>query len=456
MLGETGTGDTYVLKPEENVVLTGVGRGTPMGELMRQYWHPIGASSELDESPFRTKGVRVLGEDLVLFRDRSGQLGLIERYCPHRRVDLAVGVVEADGLRCQYHGWKFDATGACVEQPFEDTTHPEDNFRAKCGLAGYPCVEVAGLIFAYLGPKPVPAFPLWEALAKTNAVRDIAIVELPCNWLQCQENSLDPVHVEWLHGYFASYAASLAGVPEQQIGTRSLKHMRIGFDAFEHGIVKRRITENTDENDPDWKHCHPILFPHTLYVGSKFSTTLQFRVPIDDTHTYHVSLYTFNAAPGSEAPKQERIPYRNVPLYDPEGRWVLNYVFNQDYMAWVTQGEIALRDKEKLGESDRGIIMFRRMLREQIDKLQAGEPLMNVFPGGGMTEPITLPLEDIKFGQTRAPSYRPEEAGVSADADLIQATLNTWNVGLDDATPPNRSLSVGAQFVRAVGYPSDR
>jgi 5,5'-dehydrodivanillate O-demethylase len=416
-----------VLQKTENEILTQVGPGQPMGELMRRYWHPVAASSELAESPFRTKGIKILGEDLVLYRDRSGQLGLIERYCPHRRVDLAVGVAEMDGLRCQYHGWKFDATGACVEQPFEDTVHPQDNFRAKCGIAGYPVIEVAGLVFAYLGPKPAPAFPLWEPLTWDNVVRDVATIELPCNWLQCQENSLDPVHVEWLHGYFGSYVTNLAGLPEMQVGARSLRHQKIGFDVFEHGIVKRRILEGQTEADPEWAHGHPILFPHTLFVGSKFSTTLQFRVPIDDTHTYHVSLYTYRAAPGYEAPKQDRVPYRHVPLQDPNGNWILNYVFNQDYMAWITQGPIAQRDREKLGESDRGVILFRRMLREQLQAMESGQSLMNVYLGTGTTDPIPLPLEDVKFGQTTAPKYRPGEAGESPDAELIVATLNTWN-----------------------------
>jgi 5,5'-dehydrodivanillate O-demethylase len=429
-----------VLKQEENVALTRVGKGTPMGELMRRYWHPIAASQELDENPFRTKGIRVLGEDLVLYRDRSGALGLIERYCPHRRVDLAIGVVEEDGIRCQYHGWKFNETGTCVEQPFEDTVHPEDNFRAKCSVAGYPVLEVAGLIFAYLGAQPAPAFPLWEALAQTNVVRDICIVTLDCNWLQCQENSLDPVHVEWLHGYFGSYVTTLAGEPDMQVGARSLKHLKVGFDTFEHGIVKRRILEGQTEADPEWAHGHPILFPNILFVGSQFSNTLQFRVPIDDTHTYHVSLYTFNAAPGATAPDQASIPYRIVPLHDQQGNWVLNYVFNQDYMAWETQGDIAKRDLEKLGASDRGIIMFRQMLRDQINKLEAGEPLMNVFnqTGGVMTDPIHLPLEPVKFGQAKVPPYRPGEAGYSADAELIKATLATWNA---QETPVERELA---------------
>jgi 5,5'-dehydrodivanillate O-demethylase len=246
--------------------------------------------------------------------------------------------------------------------------------------------------------------------------------------------------VEWLHGYFGSYASNLAGLPEMQVGARSLRHLKIGFEEFEHGIVKRRILEGQTEADPEWAHGHPILFPHILFVGSKFSNTLQFRVPIDDTHTYHVSLYTFRAAPGQQAPKQDRIPYRHVPLHDPNGNWILNYVFNQDYMAWITQGEIAKRDEEKLGESDRGIIMFRRMLREQLQAMQAGKPMKNVYPGPGLTDPLHLPLEDVKFGQTRAPAYRPGEAGESDDAELIVATLNTWN----QPDVPARQLQVAS------------
>src|SRR5215216_5909450 len=161
-----------MLSKEDNVTLTQVGPGTPGGNLMRMYWQPVAAAKELDDSPFRTKEVRVLGEDLVLFRDRQGKLGLIERFCSHRRVNLAIGVVEDDGLRCQYHGWKFNAEGQCIEQPFEDTMHPEAAFRSKCNITGYPVREMAGLVFAYMGPTPVPEFPMWEPYAWNNVVRD--------------------------------------------------------------------------------------------------------------------------------------------------------------------------------------------------------------------------------------------------------------------------------------------
>jgi 5,5'-dehydrodivanillate O-demethylase oxygenase subunit len=419
-----------MLAKEMNEKLTRVGPGTPMGELMRRYWHPIAASQELADSPFRTKGVRLLGEDLVLFRDRSGTLGLIERFCPHRRVDLAIGVVEQDGLRCQYHGWKFDSSGTCLEQPFEDTVHPEDNFRAKCGIVGYAVQELAGLVFAYLGPQPAPLLPRWEPLTWDNAVRDIAITELPCNWLQAQENSVDPVHTEWLHSYFGNYVADIKHDDRNRPrlgGTFGRKHLQIAFDEFQYGIIKRRMVEGDTGDEEDWTVGHPILFPNVLLTGSQYSYTMQFRTPIDDTHTYHVSQYIFPAAPGQPAPKQEFIPYRSVPLLDGDGNWVLNYTFNQDYMAWVTQGAIAQRDREKLGASDRGVILFRQMLQEQMERVREGEEPMNTFRDVAANRVLSFPMERVKHAMTKRPTYRPGEAGFSADAELIEATLATWD-----------------------------
>ena len=160
-----------MLPVQDNELITRVSPGTPMGDLMRRYWQPIAASAELDDSPFRTKEVTIMGEDLVLYKDRRGNLGLIERYCSHRRVNLAIGVVEDDGIRCQYHGWKFDETGKCVEQPFEDTMHPEAAFRSKCNLSGYPVKELAGLVWAYLGPTPAPELPNWGPLVRGDGAR---------------------------------------------------------------------------------------------------------------------------------------------------------------------------------------------------------------------------------------------------------------------------------------------
>src|SRR5262245_58016196 len=372
-----------MLSVENNELLTRVGPGTPMGALMRHYWQPVCAVDQLLVSPFRTKEIKVLGEELVVFRDRRGNLGVVDKYCTHRRASLAYGVVEDDGVRCQYHGWKFNSDGKCIEQPFEDTTHAEDRFRDKCGIKSYRAQELAGLVFVYMGPDPAPMLPAWEPLMWEEAVRDIAITILPCNWLQCQENSLDPVHLEWLHGYAGVYFRKLLDnvEPTEFATPDDWKHTEVGFDAFEYGVIKRRTYKGQTHDDDEWKIGHPVLFPNILLVGNPLSNNLQWRVPIDDTHTLHFSLYSWRAAPGTKAPRQDVVPSRIVPLTDEETQYFLTELtFNQDYLCWVTQGDIAKRNLEKLGESDKGIIMFRKMLLQQIELMQqSGAPSMNMF-----------------------------------------------------------------------------
>jgi len=405
-----------------------------MGELMRRYWHPIAAAAELDERP--TKAVRLLGEDLVLYKDRSGTMGLIEKLCPHRRVDLSYGIPEDNGLRCMYHGWMFDETGQCIEQPFEETVHPDGRFKEKVKVAGYPVEVAAGLVFAYLGPLPVPFLPKWEPLTWGNAVRDIAVSHLPCNWLQCQENSVDPVHVEWMHVYFGRYSQRNDAWSGPTALFELPSHQKIGFDEFDHGIIKRRVFKGYSEEDDDWKHGHPVFFPNVLMVGSEVSVTFQWRVPIDDKNTLHISLYTWRSAPGTTAPTQDAVPYREVALKDDDGRWVTDLVFNQDYMAWVTQGAIAQRQHEKLGASDRGVIMLRKQLRREIDVMEDGGEPMNVFRDAEKAACVPAPLEQVKFGMRRAKKYIPGESGYSADADKINIVLDTWNAEPELARAP--------------------
>jgi 5,5'-dehydrodivanillate O-demethylase len=415
-----------MLSVAENDRLSRVGKGTPMGELMRRYWHPIGASAELLERP--TKSVRLLGEDLVLYKDRSGTMGLLDALCPHRRVDLSYGIPEEHGLRCMYHGWMFNETGQCIEQPFEETVHPDGRFKEKVKIAGYPVAELAGLVFAYLGPLPAPELPQWEQLLWDNAVRDIAITELPCNWLQCQENSLDPVHVEWVHAYMGQYLSTDRNALAR--GGSLKPHQRIGFDEFEFGIIKRRVLLGGDETDDEWAVGHPVLFPNILLVGNEARATFQFRVPADDYNTHHISIYSFRAAPGAPVPAQAIVPYRQVPLKDDEGRYILDWTFNQDYMAWSTQGPLAQRDKEVLGESDKGIIMFRKQLKRNLQIMEDGGEPMNVFH---TSETLYAPVEKVKFGLRAATRYVPPEAGDSKAVPEIEKVLATWT-GYENAS----------------------
>src|SRR5438132_4056422 len=300
-----------MISPELNETLTRVGPGTPGGDLMRRYWHPIAATTQLERNA--TKRVRLLGEDLVLFKDRSGTLGLIEPLCAHRRVDLFYGIPENTGIRCPYHGWLYDETGQCLEQPYEQTAFPESTFADKVQLKSYRVQELGGLIWAYMGPEPAPLLPRWEPLVRENSLRDVGITMVPCNWLQIQENSLDPVHLEWLHGALTNYALEKQNQPFSTMRNNN-PHRQIGFDVFEHGIIKRRIRGDETEEGDEWKRGHPVLFPNILLVGAWDTANFQFRVPVDDEHTMHL-YYTVNT-PGGPVPPQDGPVVFEIPLPD--------------------------------------------------------------------------------------------------------------------------------------------
>jgi len=303
-----------MLTREQNELLTRVGPGTPMGELLRRYWHPVAVSSQFKDHG--TKPVRILGEDLVLFRDRSGRLGLIGDRCQHRRAGMVFGIPEQDGLRCAYHGWMYNAAGQCIEQPYESTEDPGSAFKDKITIKAYPVSELGGLIFAYLGPEPVPVLPRWDIYVMDGVVRDIGSGVVPCNWLQIMDNSMDPIHVEWLHQRFTDYVFEHLGRPRRRVvregerDERGWRHVKIGFTVFEHGITKRRVLEGGSEEDEDWTIGHPVVFPNILRTPNAF----QIRVPVDDTHTWHVWYSTYAPKPDSVEQTPETIPYFEVPI----------------------------------------------------------------------------------------------------------------------------------------------
>src|SRR6266700_2742387 len=185
-----------MLSTTANERLARVGAGTPGGELLRRYWIPIAPYAQLLEDPVRS--VRVLGEDLVLFKDRRGDLGLIGNHCLHRGTDLRWGIPDDAGLRCPYHGWLYGADGHCLDTPLEAAG---DGFKDRLQIKAYPVRELGGLVFAYLGPQPAPLLPNWDLFVWPNTVRQIGVTVLDCNWLQCQENTGDPTHNVWLHGH---------------------------------------------------------------------------------------------------------------------------------------------------------------------------------------------------------------------------------------------------------------
>jgi 5,5'-dehydrodivanillate O-demethylase len=416
-----------MLTIEANERLTKVGPGTPGGELMRRYWHPVAARSELNDH--YTEPVRLLGEDLVLYKDRSGTLGLIGPQCPHRKMGLIYGVPEEHGLRCPYHGWLFDEHGRCLEQPYEEAEDADGAFKDKVWIKSYPVEVLGGLVWAYLGPLPAPLLPRWDYLVMEDLVRDISYAELPCNWLQCQENSLDPTHVEWLHGRFSNFIEEMLGRGPKR--TRS-KHTMIGFDRFDYGLIKRHGYAGSTEEATEWADGHPIIFPYTLRQGGdgldreRWSEgngpAVQIRVPLDDHTTGHWWVRSFQKEPQDLPQLDEDVPFVDLPIpsLDHKGRpqW---HMFDanppQDLVAWFSQGLVQDRTTEMLGRSDKGIIMFRQMLEENIAIVEDGgdpictfrDPAENVFLG--------MRTEDMRTMIPQGQAGRDVDTGGTDDVD---------------------------------------
>jgi len=373
-----------MLKDEENDRLSLVGQGTPCGNLLRRYWFPIAAASELTKKKPK-KRVRLLGEDLVLFRDLGGSLGLIEEQCPHRSVSLYYGFVEKDGLRCSYHGWKFDCNGNCLEMPFEPENTP---LKAEISAKAFPVEELSGLIFAYLGPKPAPLLPNYEPLVRKDATRKIFIQPLlECNWLQVMENSCDPSHTHYLHGYNMHRLGSNEG----DFHHRPIKAMDFIAVKEENwgGIVKKRIYEGESLEDTEG---HPVIFPNMLLLPPHPSIMMHFRVPVDDTHTL---IYRCQVTPTEDGKisKQRKIPAEfTKSIRGEDGEYHLRTFPSQDGMAWETQGAITDRERENLATADRGVVLYRRLLNDQIETVEEGKDPVGVIRNGDINHSIRIEL----------------------------------------------------------------
>lgn len=374
-----------MLSTEMNDRLSRVGPGTPCGNLLRRYWIPIAPYAQLLRNPVRK--VTVLGETLVLYRDKSNALGLIGERCLHRNVDLQYGIPDELGLRCPYHGWLYGATGTCLERPMEASPQRE----IKQQLAGYPVQELGGLIFAYMGPLPAPALPRWDLFVWPNCVRQIAINVIDCNWLQCQENTADPTHSVWTHGRLFQYALESDG---QMARAQSEEHtihsrLKVGIgikelyaERTEYGLRKGIVYSKELGAEADLVSEHPVaIFPFYSQSGKAGAprSEYQIRVPIDDTHTYHINYQVYSAPPGIEAPGQDVVPWYEPPRFDEEGRPILDYIFAQDMLTWTAQGPIVDRSVEVLGRTDVPVNLMRRQLDEQIQLVEDGKTPMNVF-----------------------------------------------------------------------------
>ena len=353
-----------MLTKEENELMTRVGPGTPGGELLRRYWQPICPVTDIDDEHPK-KRVRLLGEDLVLFRDAKGQYGLVGEQCSHRGTSLYYGFVQEGGIRCPYHGWLYDATGKCVEQPFEPAN---SLMRHTIRHSAYPVEALAGLLWTYLGPSDKqPLLPHWDVLVRQDGQREWEVRPLECNWLQAEENTPDFVHTYYLHGH----NMHVRGIPGGEYFYRPF--VRYGFRPFEWGLLKL-WTYGGENGESGWGH--PLIFPN-MQRALERGEAMHWRVPQDDTHTLiFVCTFLPNETHRPEPQPEQPVVRVYPPQRGPDGEYRLTSFPSQDHMAWETEGPIWDRSREHLGSSDLGIVMFRKILREQIDIVQGGgEPM---------------------------------------------------------------------------------
>lgn len=401
-----------MLSKEQNEVLTRVGPGTAAGEMFRRYWIPVGISDDVGSVP---KRVRILGEDLVLFRDENGKPGLLGLQCPHRLTSFEYGRVECGGIRCIYHGWLFDVTGRCLEMPGE----PKDsNFKDRVKHTAYPCRDQGGLVFSYMGPGDPPLMPSFEILVSDNFVRRASMdwPVHPCNWLQLVENDQDPVHASVLHNDPSFSQNSLF----PRMATR------IDYEETEAGVM---YTAYRPGPEPETTYVRRVnsLMPGILGFGPgkspdhrddpEFGGSLRWRVPVDDTTTVFFSVYAtpkkYQKDISSRASDMGGIfcppeivkdslagKYWMAPRGE-NGRFVLDQTWKQDYVAIVSQGAIVDRSRERLGTSDRGIIQMRKMYLDAIKAVQDGRDPKGVVRDPAKMKIIRLPRTN-QVGRTEA------------------------------------------------------
>jgi 5,5'-dehydrodivanillate O-demethylase oxygenase subunit len=357
-----------MLTADENERLTRVGPGTPAGELLRRYWHPVAIAADLTpDNP--TKFVRILGEDLVLFVTPKGEAGLLHDRCAHRGVSLSYGRVEERGIACAYHGWLYDIQGNCLATPAEPA---DSKFCLTVKQKAYPVKKLAGLYWAYFGPLPAPEIPRYDIWARTDGWHWLrALPQLDCNWLQAMENSVDTAHLHILHQELVTDGFKVESTTRGTID--NLEHYEV--KEFEHGLIKQRVFKDGKIEE------HPLLFPTVLRQANR----TQIRVPIDDTHTWIVYVHFVPDAveprlDKDEVPVNYRKPFKNpLGVRHPFAKFRLNDVDAQDFMAWETQGPILDRTRERLAVSDHGVVMYRAILKREINKVEQGLEPMNVF-----------------------------------------------------------------------------
>jgi phthalate 4,5-dioxygenase oxygenase subunit len=395
-----------------NERLTRVGPDTDGGRLLRRYWQPVALLEELDgavfpemaERPLRR--VRLLGQDLVLFRDAEGRLGLLDRDCPHRGADLAFARHEGDGIRCPFHGWKFDATGRCLETPAEPVG---STLCTRIRQRSYPVQVVAGVVFAWLGPEgeAPPALPAFDAFVAPASHRFAFKGLWRCNWLQAFEVGIDPAHTSFLHRFLAddtldaAYGRQFRAASDGDVDgerwpmsrvMREFHRPDIRHEPVADGLTRITTLRRVSERLMHVRITH-AAFPSTFVIPlSETITITQMHVPVDDTHTYWYSFFTSFDAPLDQATmRAQRVEHLTLPDYaprmgrhndwgySPEEQRTRTYlgmgeedINRHDQWACESMGPIQDRTREHLGTSDVVIMANRRMLARALDTVRDG------------------------------------------------------------------------------------
>jgi phthalate 4,5-dioxygenase oxygenase subunit len=376
-----------MLTREENELICRVGPGTPMGTLLRRFWMPALLSEELPEPDCRPVRVRLLGEDLVAFRATSGQVGLLAENCPHRGASVYFGRNEDEGLRCVYHGWKFDTTGRCVDMPNEPA---ESNFKDKVRAIAYPCRDAGGVVWAYMGPADLqPALlPQFEWTLVPEEQRIVSKLQQDSNWVQGLEGGIDSSHVSFLHATLENYRSS-AGLMDAD----KAPEFRVTNTDFGCLIGAKRKWQD----DRDYWRVTPYSLPfYTVipgYPGRDAIYSGHGWVPIDDEHCWLLTyswhptrpMASFGERPGHPAHYVPKHPRTNIPIpslandymLDPEVQKYQTFSgiengSTQDRATQESMGPIYDRTQEHLGSADSAIIMMRRRLMQMAHELEQG------------------------------------------------------------------------------------
>ena len=393
-------------RPAENEELTHSGPGTPAGEYLRRYWHGIALSEELGGLPLV---IRVLGEDLVLFRSRRGELGLLHRHCSHRGASLEYGRIDERGIRCCYHGWLYAPDGTLLEAPAEPEGSP---LYGKVRQGAYPVLEYKGLIFAYLGPgDTVPAFPIFDTFEIPGVEMVPYTCSFACNWLQVTENGIDPVHSMFLHTLvngpqFAETWGVMGDVKyvEGEFSVYCQIARRVGDNIW------MRVQENILPNITQSGAVHSIDGKTQVYFGR--NTFLRWCTPVDDTNTKVVAWANF----GERTDPMEWNTPENIEILEQGEIFDRTYKDGQlrpaDTEAMVGQGPIVIHAKENPATSDKGVVLFRRRIQREIRALKEGKPPIQATSFGPAPIPtwsgdtvLNVPCTEVDDDKLRADTF---------------------------------------------------